>query len=99
VLTSGATANDAGQLHLSFVNVDLNDTRDVTVTINGATAGYVVESAQLITGQAKDSFNDFGRAEAVNIQTLPDTSYQICAKKLKVTLPSKSIVMLTLDPL
>jgi len=35
----------------------------------------------------------------VNVQALPDTSYQACAKKLKITLPSKSIVMLTLKPL
>ena len=97
VVTSGVTVNDDGQVHVSLVNVDLVNTRDVTITLDSVAAGYVVESAQVITGQAKDSFNDFGQGEAVNIQALPDANYEICAKKLKATLPSKSVVMLTLN--
>jgi hypothetical protein len=34
----------------------------------------------------------------VNIQPLDAASYQACGKKANVTLPSKSVVMLTLAP-
>ncbi len=98
VVSSAATTNDAGQVNISFANVDLVNARDVTITLESATARYAMASAQVITGPAKDSFNDFGQPETVNIQTLPATSYQLCGKKLKVTLPSKSVVTVRLDP-
>jgi alpha-N-arabinofuranosidase len=99
VISAGATVNDAGEVHLSLVNVDLTSMREVTVTIDSTQVGYAVQSAQVITGPAKDSYNDFGEAEAVSIQPLADTSYAICGRTLKVTLPSKSVVMLGLTPL
>jgi alpha-N-arabinofuranosidase len=98
VISSGATVNDTGQVHINLANVDLAKTHDVTVTLTSSTASYFISKAEVITGPAKDSFNDFGKAEVVNIQPLADASYQACGKKAKVTLPSKSIVMLTLEP-
>jgi alpha-N-arabinofuranosidase len=98
VLSSGATVNDAGQVNINLVNVDPTKTRDVTITLTSSTASYALTQAEVITGPAKDSFNDFGQTETVNIQPLANTSYQACGKKVKVTLPSKSVVMLTLGP-
>jgi len=98
VLSSAATVNDAGQVNISLANVDLGSTRDVTITLSSATPSYTMASAQVITGPAKDSYNDFGKAETVNIQALDAASYQLCGRKLKVTLPSKSVVMFTLEP-
>lgn len=85
-------------MHVSLANVDLENARELTVTLDSSVAAYTVASAQVITGDAKDSYNDFGEAEEVNIEPLPDTSYAICGRTLKVTLPSKSVVMLTLTP-
>jgi len=98
VLSSGATVNAAGQVTVSLANVDLVNTRDVTITLQSATTRYAMASATVITGPAKDSYNDFGRPEVVNIQPLDASSYELCGRKLKVTLPSKSVVTLTLDP-
>jgi alpha-N-arabinofuranosidase len=98
VLSSGATVNDAGQVSINLANVDLTKTHDVTITLTSSAGSYSLAKAEVITGPAKDSYNDFGKAETVNIQALAATSYQACGKKLKVTLPSKSVVMLTLDP-
>lgn len=98
VLSYAATVNDAQQVNISLVNVDLSDTRTIHITLNGGEASYVVSSAEVITGDAKDSYNDFGQDEQVNIQELPASSYEICDKTLNVTLPSKSVVMLTLTP-
>jgi alpha-L-arabinofuranosidase len=71
----------------------------VTVTLDSSLVGYTIASAQVITGPARDSYNDFGQPEAVSLQPLADTRYDICKKKLEVTLPSKSVVMLSLQPL
>ncbi len=62
------------------------------------TAHGTVTSAQIITGPAKDSFNDFNQAENVNIQALAASSCTISGKSLRVTLPSKSVAMLVLTP-
>lgn len=69
----------------------------MTVTLTGGAGHYAMAPAQVITGPAKDSYNDFGKPETVNIQPLPATNYQLCGTKLKVTLPPKGVVMLTLD--
>jgi len=39
-------------------------------------------SAQVLSGAAKDTYNDFGKAEAINAQDLPALSYSICGKTL-----------------
>jgi alpha-N-arabinofuranosidase len=98
VVSPTATTNDDGQVNISLANLDLVNTRDVTITLTTPTAKFAMASAQVITGPAKDSFNDFGKPEVVNAQPLPATAYTLCGKKLKVTLPSKSVVMLSLDP-
>jgi len=59
---------------------------------------YYLSSAQIITGEAKDTYNDFGQPERVNIQPLAAENVEACGRSLSVTLPSKSVVMLRLLP-
>lgn len=99
VLSTGATVNEDGEVHLSIANVDLVESRSLTTTFASDKLGYVVESAEIITGAAKDTFNDFGQAERINIKPFAEDGYDICGKKLKVEVPAKSIVMLKLKPL
>ncbi|MGD8860259.1 MAG: alpha-L-arabinofuranosidase C-terminal domain-containing protein [Myxococcales bacterium] len=99
VLSSTATVNDAGEVHVSLVNVDLAATRNVTVTVDSAEVGYTLDDAQVITGPARDSHNDFGVAETVNIQPLDPASYEACGKRLRASLPPRSVVMFSLTPL
>ncbi len=98
VLSSGATVDDTGGVNISLANVDLVNARSIDITLNSGMTSYVVSSAQVITGAAKDTYNDFGQAEAVNAQPLPASGYAACGQSLRVTLPSKSVVMLRLDP-
>jgi alpha-L-arabinofuranosidase len=86
-------------VNVSLANVDLASTHAVQVTLNSSKSSYTVASAQVITGPAKDSYNDFGQPETVNIQPLPSSSCSASGKSLSVTLPSKSVVMLVLAPL
>jgi alpha-L-arabinofuranosidase len=85
-------------VHVSLANVDLTNSRTVEVTINGGSSSYVVGTAEVITGPEKDSYNDFGQAEVVNIQALPASACTVSGTSLSVTLPSKSVVMLGLVP-
>jgi alpha-N-arabinofuranosidase len=98
VISAGTTVDDQGRVNISLANVDLTATRTVQITLNSSRASYSVASAQVITGPAKDTYNDFGQAERVNIQTLAPSTCGVSGKSVRVTLPSKSVVMLILTP-
>jgi alpha-N-arabinofuranosidase len=98
VLSAGTTVDSSGHVNISLANVDLTKTRSIQITLNSSHAGYAVASAQFVTGAAKDTYNDFGKPEQVNIQDLPTANYSVCSKTLNVTLPPKSVVMLVLNP-
>ena len=87
-----------GRVNVSLSNVDLVNTRTVQITLNSSRPSYTAVGAQVITGPAKDSYNDFGQPERVNIPTLPASSCTISGKTVRVTLPSKSVAMLVLAP-
>ena len=98
VLSAGTTVDSSGHVNISLVNVDLTKTRSLQITLTGNRAAYAVSSAQFLTGAAKDTYNDFGKAEESNAQTLPASNYSLCGKVLNVTLPAKSVVMFVLSP-
>ncbi len=98
VLSAGTTVDTAGHVNISLANVDLVNTHSIQINLTSARTGYTVASAQVISAPAKDSFNDFNMAETVNIQTLAANNCTISGKSLRVTLPSKSVVMLVLTP-
>jgi alpha-N-arabinofuranosidase len=97
-VTAFASVDSTGVVNISFTNVDLTDTRKVTVTLTSGKPSYTIRSAEVVTGSAINSCNDFGAAEQVNIKTLEASSYSINGKTLSVTLPTKSIVMIRLEP-
>ena len=97
VLSVGTTVDDDGGVNVSLVNVDLENTRTVDVTLDSEWAAYAVSSAQVITAAEKDTYNDFGQPEAVNIQPLDASTYEACGRSLSVTLPAKSVTMFRLD--
>jgi alpha-N-arabinofuranosidase len=98
VLSAGTTVDSSGHVNLSLVNVDLTKTRSIQITLNSSRTGYAVSSAQVLTGAAKDTYNDFGKPEQISAQDLPTSNYSICQKTLNVDLPAKSVVMLVLTP-
>jgi alpha-N-arabinofuranosidase len=92
------SVDSQGRVNISLATVDLVNTRTITVTVNSSKSAYTVSTAQVITGPAKDSSNDCGATENVNIQPLAGSGCSISGKTLQVTLPAKSVVMLTLTP-
>lgn len=97
-VTTFASVDDSGTVNISFTNVDLSATRKVNVTLTSTAPSYTVKSAEVVTGSAINSCNDFGAAEQVNIKTLEASNYSLNGKSLSVTLPTKSIVMIRLTP-
>jgi alpha-N-arabinofuranosidase len=98
VLTVGATVDNANYVNVSFTNIDLSATRQVTVTLTSSQTSYTVASAQVVTGAAYTTYNAFGSAESVNMQTLAAGNYTMSTKTLTVTLPARSVVMIRLQP-
>jgi alpha-N-arabinofuranosidase len=98
VLSAGTTVDSQGRVNISLVNVDLANARTIQITLSSSQNSYAVSSAQVLTGPAKDSYNDFGQAEKVSPQGLAPSSCTISGKSLSVTLPPKSVVMLSLVP-
>jgi alpha-N-arabinofuranosidase len=98
VLSAGSTVDSTGKVNISLANVDLVNTRTIKITVNSSKTGYTVSSAQVVTGPAKDSVNDFAQTEKVNIQPLAGSSCSGSGKTVQVTLPAKSVVMLSLTP-
>ena len=98
VLSAGTSVDSQARVNISLVNVDLVNTRTIQISLSSSKSSYTVSSAQVVTGPAKDSYNDFGQPEKVNIQVLPSANCTISGKSLSVTLPSKSVVMLSLVP-
>ncbi|MBN1306689.1 MAG: T9SS type A sorting domain-containing protein [Chitinispirillaceae bacterium] len=95
-INAAASVDDSGYVNVSLVNVDLSATRQVAVTLTSSKASYTVKSAEVVTGPAMNSCNDFGKAEQVNIQTFDASNYSIEGKTLTVKMPSKSVVMIRL---
>jgi alpha-N-arabinofuranosidase len=98
VLSAGTTVDDQGRINISLANVDLVNTRTIQVTVSGGKSAYTASLAQVITGPAKDSYNDYAQTEKVNIQPLGGADCAMSGKTLQVTLPSKSVVMVVLTP-
>jgi alpha-L-arabinofuranosidase len=98
VISAGTTVDSEGHVNVSLANVDLVNARTVSVTLNSGRDSYVVSSAQVITGPAKDTYNDFAQAEQVNTKPLAASSCTVSGRSLQVTLPAKSVAMLVLTP-
>jgi alpha-N-arabinofuranosidase len=97
-VTAFASVEKSGIVNISFSNVDKSATQAITVTLTSGVESYTVKSAEVITGDAINSFNDFGKSEVVNIKPLASSNYSMSGKTLTVTLPSKSISMIRLLP-
>jgi len=87
-----AAKTSDGSIYIGLVNVDVDQNANVEVDLNSA--GRVF--GQVLTAAAMDSRNRFGAAEEVRPRSF--TSFRHRAGTLQVTMPSKSIVVLKIEP-
>lgn len=91
--TINATATELnGVMTLSLTNVDLSTPCEVEVPLGGLKVAGV--SGQILTAPSADSYNDFGRPEAVTLR--PFKEARIKGDRLLVKMPAKSIITLSL---
>jgi alpha-N-arabinofuranosidase len=87
-----AARGERGAIHVGIVNADPAEPAEVDVGIQGAARKQV--SGQLLTAPAMDSRNRFGTAEEVHPVAFRGARWR--EGKLRVTMPARSIVVLTL---
>jgi alpha-N-arabinofuranosidase len=83
----------AGKVHVALSNLNPNEPITVSVSLAGITASAV--SGQILTANAINAHNDFDAPNAVAPAAF--TGAQVAGGQLSVTLPAKSVVMLTLQ--
>ena len=92
-LSVSASKDNEGVINVTVANVDPDQSK-VTVVQLANGEKFEILSAQIITADEMNSYNDFDQEEKVNIQTFDD--YKIKGSDLTATLPSKSVVHLAI---
>jgi len=87
-----AARTTAGTVVVALVNLDPNKAMPVAVALAGATATQA--SGDILTATAMDAHNNFDAPNAVH--PVPFTGASLAGGKLSLTLPPKSVVVLTL---
>ena len=90
---ASASRDQTGHIHLSVVNLQPQQSEQVTVKLAGASVANV--EGQVLTGPAIDSHNTFEAPEAV--KPAPFTAFERKDDALILTLPARSVVVLALD--
>jgi alpha-N-arabinofuranosidase len=79
-----------GAIHVGIVNVDPDQPADVELDL-GKSGGSI--SGQVLTASAMDARNRFGAAE--DVRPVPFRAARWVGGKLRVAMPAKSLVVLT----
>ncbi|MDP3801904.1 alpha-N-arabinofuranosidase [Brevundimonas sp.] len=82
-----------GKVHVALVNLDPNRPVEVSLAVAGGAAHRV--SGRILTGAVMDAHNDFDAPRVVEPAAFSAT--RISEGRLVVSLPAKSLVILTLD--
>ncbi len=91
---SATASKNERKVHITITNVNPNDEAKINITLDGS-ENYRVVSSEIITADTMNAYNDFDQEEMVNIQAFEN--YNIKKENIAVTMPSKSIVLLTLE--
>jgi alpha-N-arabinofuranosidase len=92
-LSAAASRDAAGKVHLSLVNANPSTPINVTCTLAGLTAKTV--AGRVLTSPAMPDHNTFTAPDLVKPR--PFTAARLDGGKLLLTLPAKSVVVLTVE--
>ena len=92
-VSASASRDAAGRVSLSLVNTDPNRPLSITCKLVGFAAKKI--AGRVLTASAINSINTF--AAPATVQPQPFTGASLTADGLAVTLPAKSVVVLTLE--
>lgn len=92
-LSVSASRDSEGIINVTIANVDPDQSKESIVQLaNGEK--FEIQSAQIITADKMDAYNDFGMEEKVSTKTFDD--FKMKGSELNATLPSKSVVHLAI---
>lgn len=91
-LNASASRADNGQVNVTVCNLDPNRALDLAIELPGSTPQQV--SGRVITADAMDAHNTFEQTDAVTPRPL--TGARINGATVTVTLPAKSVTLLSL---
>ena len=95
VPTVSATASEKdGKVTISLVNIDLDKPCDIEIPLSAIKAKKVV-NGEILTAANISDYNDFNQDEKVTLK--PFNGAKVQKDVLKLTLPAKSIVTLSLN--
>ncbi|NLG18135.1 MAG: T9SS type A sorting domain-containing protein, partial [Fibrobacter sp.] len=95
-VSAAASVNKSGIVNVSLTNIDLTQSRTVNITLANADGNFECTSAKVVTGPAKNSWNNYNQQETVNMKDLASSNYSKTGdRSFKVTLPPMSIAMLS----
>lgn len=92
-VSSSASMDEEGRIHLSLVNIDPERAVEMEVELKGKTSGKV--TGQLLASDKMDSHNTFSNPDEVVPVAFNGASFR--QGKLQLVLPAHSVVVLELD--
>lgn len=93
-LSATASKDANGKIHVTITNLNPNKTLDVSCDLRGINKVDFVKGS-IISGAKINSYNDFGKKEAVTVNDFFDV--KVNGNIAFVKLPAKSVVMLELN--
>lgn len=82
-----------GNIHITLTNLNPNEAIEINCTFETINKLKVLKS-EVITSAKMNSYNDFGKAEEINIRDLKAVKAK--GNSVSLTIPSKSVVMVAL---
>lgn len=93
-VSASASRSDDGKIHLTISNLNPDKALDISCELRGIVKPSFVRG-EIITAERINSFNDFGKEEAVSLASFNDV--KVKGEQLSVKIPSKSVVMIELQ--
>ena len=93
VLNVSASKDRVGKIHISLCNLDANKAAETVCVLRASTAKKV--SGRVLTADAMTAHNTFDNPEVVRPAAFQE--FDVQGDALKVTLPSKSVVVLEIE--
>ncbi|MDZ7717725.1 MAG: alpha-L-arabinofuranosidase C-terminal domain-containing protein [Balneolaceae bacterium] len=90
-----ASKSDDGRINLTITNLDANNAQDVELDFRGIDDLGNVSSGKILTADEVSSVNTFDDPENVVLNDFSD--HEMDGTMLSISLPSKSVVMLTIE--
>jgi len=92
-VSASASRDKTGDIHVTLCNLNPNRPAEVTVDLQGATAGKL--SGQVLTAPEMNAHNTFENPDA--IKPVQFSAFKTSNAGFTVTLPAKSVVAITVD--